>query len=1013
MQSPSDDIQKVLLTTIEKSRIQCPEQYSKPIHVLDTVHANVQDQFEVCLQQESKALTGERIVLIPYDVENSHWAVISLDFDATESIKKAEYIDPVNGIDIVPEKLQKQFTNVYPSDELRARTLQKQDSFNNSATLTMTVENLLRTTNVKPSRSENVPPSSTCTAMACDGNQIRELKHTLNCDTVGELPKDIQNGQKQRGTERDQERISERVPIVTDTLSTNSTDKQGTQLISPSANERFIIDKQSKKQFFLNDLRKDSASMPSCTEKTILELLIYFKERLLGYTSSAQQENLLSEKIQNIFTDLKKPLNVREVERLVLKAKETAELIRNKDVVFLIGNTGCGKSTTIQLLAGCRMIGTKVESSPGMFLDHISTDGSIESRQLANVNSSPFNRPETRCIAPVTVKLKNILGKHEESVIILCDTPGFGDTAGIEVDIANSLGVIEALKQTKSVKLLVLSSYDNLGRRGAGIQALAQVLVNMFGETIEDKFSSILYAFTKFPKKTDVSAILMDIRRWRENQDTTSNSDRACVAVLDDMIKKAKEKTVIIDPIHDHPKESMNKLKTIDGIQSPTDVFHFPMSDETKSNIYKHVQRNKDNIDCMMKQKNIELVLYYLNDWKKLIDLLQQDDIEEDYTKYKRSISNSIDKYRREVIERFNRAMVSQDGLKENDIKDYEIAVKYFQQIHIIKEHIGSSLPSPNDLIQNVNEQLEKRESVLNGEDLDNPHIGIYLGNFYMLKTLFNELETPYNTICNMLERRFDKLVHLVHEFLLKNDFTYIAEIVVKISKSTDHLQDPILAKIQLQNDDISILKKNLDVLKAVKENYILREHVYKYIEMMKRKHELLDDTKDLDKIYDEYIGKIMKYFDEIDQRIERLFENDGDNVLDDVRKLVNDMKIIRNIPEIESKTAVVYNNTIGNIHRYMYQLQENAHQTLYTSNEQSGSIDYSRLVRSLSRLTATQWINRDSPKTYERLMDRLRIDLIQHAQDLENRVRNLDLSLKYPDNVCIAQESIDGIKSV
>ncbi len=41
---------------------------------------------------------------------------------------------------------------------------------------------------------------------------------------------------------------------------------------------------------------------------------------------------------------------------------------------------------------------------------------------------------------------------------MICDSPGFGDTAGAEVDIANSIGIIEAIKMSKSVRPVILVS---------------------------------------------------------------------------------------------------------------------------------------------------------------------------------------------------------------------------------------------------------------------------------------------------------------------------------------------------------------------------------------------------------------------------------------------------------------------------------------------------------------------------------------------------------------------------
>ena len=45
------------------------------------------------------------------------------------------------------------------------------------------------------------------------------------------------------------------------------------------------------------------------------------------------------------------------------------------------------------------------------------------------------------------------------------DTPGAGDTQSSEVDISNSLGILRAVKDTKSVRVLILFSYKKFGAR--------------------------------------------------------------------------------------------------------------------------------------------------------------------------------------------------------------------------------------------------------------------------------------------------------------------------------------------------------------------------------------------------------------------------------------------------------------------------------------------------------------------------------------------------------------------
>ena len=65
-------------------------------------------------------------------------------------------------------------------------------------------------------------------------------------------------------------------------------------------------------------------------------------------------------------------------------------------------------------------------------------------------------------------------------MIYICDSPGFGDTAGPEVDIANGIGIIKAIQGCSSVRPLILASYLMVGDRGEGMKRLAHLIITMF-----------------------------------------------------------------------------------------------------------------------------------------------------------------------------------------------------------------------------------------------------------------------------------------------------------------------------------------------------------------------------------------------------------------------------------------------------------------------------------------------------------------------------------------------------
>ena len=158
----------------------------------------------------------------------------------------------------------------------------------------------------------------------------------------------------------------------------------------------------------------------------------------------------------------------------------------------------------------------------------------------------------------------------------LCDGPGFGDTAGPEVDIANSLGVIEALGQAQSVKLLALSSFDTLGGRGEGIRKLAHLLTNVMNE-INERLYATYYVFTKYSRDRDINSLLYDIKTSQIDRDPILQSADAFGAVSSDMIEKSEDTCCRIDPLGNSPKDLLIRLYRMRSIQRSKDVFFFSL----------------------------------------------------------------------------------------------------------------------------------------------------------------------------------------------------------------------------------------------------------------------------------------------------------------------------------------------------------------------------------------------------------------------------------------------------
>ena len=94
--------------------------------------------------------------------------------------------------------------------------------------------------------------------------------------------------------------------------------------------------------------------------------------------------------------------------------------------------------------------------------DHIQAQQPI-AKELNDFISSGALRSVTRYINAIKITFEN--KDRDEEQITLVDTPGFGDTQSVEVDISNTIGIVRSAIKAKQVYPVLLFSKKNQGGR--------------------------------------------------------------------------------------------------------------------------------------------------------------------------------------------------------------------------------------------------------------------------------------------------------------------------------------------------------------------------------------------------------------------------------------------------------------------------------------------------------------------------------------------------------------------
>ena len=117
----------------------------------------------------------------------------------------------------------------------------------------------------------------------------------------------------------------------------------------------------------------------------------------------------------------------------------------------------------------------------------------------------------TKYITPVTMSLdddENV--KFDKNRIILCDTPGIGDSHGIEVEVANSLSLIHAIRSANSVCIVLVLSDEEKANRSELFKQTGHYVKKLLKHykskecDIGTKLKDIGVVFTKFTNKEEI-----------------------------------------------------------------------------------------------------------------------------------------------------------------------------------------------------------------------------------------------------------------------------------------------------------------------------------------------------------------------------------------------------------------------------------------------------------------------------------------------------------------------------
>lgn len=552
-------------------------------------------------------------------------------------------------------------------------------------------------------------------------------------------------------------------------------------------------------------------TIPECAEKTIRELLSADqskrKELLNRLKEQIKEEknqnrnietylteadnNIQNESFINTITNIKKEIIIidfDEVENLTKIAKKAAEKIENQDIILLFGATGSGKSTTIHYLAG-----QKLEE---IGKHHIVPEKPFTISDLEKITISNSALSETRNICTISVCLDHII-QGESGIITYCDTPGYGDTSGAEVDISNFIGINYAISKSKTVKILALLSGTGIGGKGEGLKSLLEILSKMILTDFEDRLQSITYGFTKFTENNlnYINKTAKNLKKQIE-ANNIEISDENFIKILNNFIEKTENNNtcLFINPLDKNPSNLTKILLKCNATKFPDEAFSISLSSKSENMISKHINNISYHLQNAMLNNRFDLVVYYLHSLQRMKNLLDKNkEISDTFERNTNTIMKEINEKLEKMKDKFN--ILFEKHLIE--IKEEQIIKlsKEYNQINELKDNFKFEFGKikTEEIIINVSKNLNKIQKNFENKLkinenfhvlYENNSILIFLNNYKLINKYFMQINLEnFNCLLKLIKDKIISLQNHIKNHFLHRELALFSEKLLIFSK--------------------------------------------------------------------------------------------------------------------------------------------------------------------------------------------------------------------------------------
>jgi energy-coupling factor transporter ATP-binding protein EcfA2 len=428
-----------------------------------------------------------------------------------------------------------------------------------------------------------------------------------------------------------------------------------------------------------------------------------------------------------------RPLDSVRLLAMLAHNKKAENSVKDKKVVLMIGHTGAGKSTLTQYFGGSLLEevthGSKVRVNVRCY-------GSIPTLEKFEIGDCEV-ASKTRYVTGLPLSPSAVNGdlpNRSTETISLCDTPGFLETRGPEMQIATGQGIVDAVKKAKCVWPVIVIGRDSVGPKWHIFRDLLKTIA-AFIEKIPSLIQNggFTYIFTREWKEDDKQHIYdcISLLIGELTQDERANA--GLVALLTDIQTQTfigvggwnRAHILNAATTKVKPGDLLQSIISRNPILDCKSSFSYMYSDESQKVINNQIRVQHQILHSASSPEtfNFQLLEHHLNLGKYLSEQLKNESYKVAQANFSNIVQVNFQNYADRARETFCSSLLSYDRWPSDRSEEVEIFEKTvgsfdsaLNDLEDAKDHLytflGRGFPDPSVQVEKVETLLT--ELVLN-----------------------------------------------------------------------------------------------------------------------------------------------------------------------------------------------------------------------------------------------------------------------------------------------------------